>query len=112
MAQLPDEQTFMLAVERVFEWIEAALDELELDLDSSRKGPVLEIEFADGSRVILNAQTPLRELWLASRAGGRHFRQDDGVWCDTRTGQRFEELLCAALSLHAGAAVTLPSPPA
>jgi hypothetical protein len=32
------------------------------------------------------------------------------VWCDTRTGQRFEELLCAALSLHAGAVVALPSP--
>ena len=110
MSQFLDEPRFLAAVDQVFAAIEAALDAAGpgLDLDCARHGPVLEITFEDHSRVILNAQAPLHEIWLASRAGGRHFRfVEDGSWRDTRSSETLEIALSNALSLHAGEAVAL-----
>jgi len=104
----PTDQSYLDEVEQVFASIEDALDASGLDVDPARHGGVLEIEFDDGSRVILNAQAPLHEIWLASRAGGRHFRQaSDGQWLDTRSTESLATQLSAALSLHAGAPVVI-----
>jgi len=108
MSFFADEAGFLGAVDRVFAAIERALDASGLDVDSARQGAVLEIGFEDGSRVILNAQAPLHEIWLASRSGGRHFRASaDGLWSDTRSGAPLTDELAAALSLHSGQPVAL-----
>src|SRR5437762_8968380 len=39
----------------------------------------------DGSKLIINRHVPNRELWVAARAGGFHFRADGGIWRDTRS---------------------------
>jgi len=112
MSQFLDEPRFLAAVDQVFVAVEAALDAAgpDLDLDCARHGPVLEITLADHSRVILNAQAPLHEIWLASRAGGRHFRcVEDGSWRDTRSSETLETALSDALSLHTGAVVVVPA---
>jgi CyaY protein len=111
MSPFQDEPRFLAAVDQVFAAIEVALDEAgpDLDLDYARHGPVLEITFEDHSRVILNAQAPLHEIWLASRAGGRHFRcVEDGHWRDTRSSETLESALSDALRLHGGAAMVVP----
>ena len=108
MSFFADEPSFLAAVDRVFAAVENALDASGLDVDSARHGAVLEIGFEDGSRVILNAQAPLHEIWLASRGGGRHFRaSEDGTWSDTRSGASLALELSAALSLHSGQSVAL-----
>ena len=53
---------------------------------------ILEIECEDGSKVIVNRHVPNREIWVAARSGGFHFRAEDGRWRDTRGG---EELAAA-----------------
>jgi len=69
-----------------------------VDIDTQRTGGLLELVFPDDSRIIINTQPPLQEIWLAARAGGFHFRHVDGRWLDTRDGSEFFD----ALSRHAG----------
>ena len=50
-------------------WLEEAGD----DFDCSRSGNVLTIELDSGEQVVVNIQTPMHEIWCASRFGGHHF---------------------------------------
>jgi CyaY protein len=75
-----------------------------VDIDAQRTGGLLELSFPDRSKIIINTQPPLQELWMASRAAGQHFRHVDGRWLDTRDGSEF----FAALSQQASAQGALP----
>jgi CyaY protein len=83
--------------------IEAAADRWlqddVIDIDTQRTGGLLELVFPDDSRIVVNLQPPLQEIWLAARAGGYHYRHVHGRWLDTRDGSEF----FAALSRHASA---------
>jgi iron-sulfur cluster assembly protein CyaY len=67
--------------------IDAALETSDADLDWSDNDGVLEIECEDASKLIVNRHVPNRELWVAARSGGFHFRASEGRWRDTRTGE-------------------------
>ncbi len=86
--------------------IEAATDRWlqddVVDIDTHRTGGLLEMSFPNGSRIIVNTQPPLHEVWLAARGGGFHFKFDQGRWVDTRDGQEFFALLSAQASAQAG----------
>ena len=69
------------------------------ETDTQRTGGLLELSFADGSKIVVNTQPPLHEVWLAARAGGYHYKWVQGRWLDTRDGSEF----LAALSRHASA---------
>ena len=73
-----------------------------IDIDTQRSGGLLELSFPDGSKIIVNTQPPLQELWLAARAGGFHYRWVDGRWLDTRDGSEFVESLSRHASAQAG----------
>lgn len=73
-----------------------------IDIDSHRTGGLLELVFPDSSRIVLNAQPPLHELWLAARAGGYHYRHVAGRWLDTRDGSDFFAVLSREASAQAG----------
>ena len=83
--------------------IEAATDRWlqddVIDIDAHRTGGLLELAFPDGSKLVVNTQPPLHEVWLAARAGGYHYRYVDGRWLDTRDDSEFFD----ALSRHATA---------
>ena len=68
-----------------------------IDIYTHRTGGLLELSFPNGSKIIINTQPPLQEIWLAARGGGFHYRWVQGRWCDTRDGSEF----VAALSQHA-----------
>ena len=70
-----------------------------IDIDAQRAGGLLELSFPDGSKIIINTQPPLHEVWLAARGGGFHYRWKSGHWLDTRDGSE----LIQALSFHASA---------
>jgi CyaY protein len=86
--------------------IEATLDrwlqEDVVDIDGQRTGGMLELTFPGGSKVVVNTQPPLHELWLAARTGGYHFRWVDSRWIDTRTGTEFFAALSREISAQAG----------
>jgi len=79
------------------------LDQDVIDIDSHRTGGLLELALPNGSKLIINTQPPLHELWLAAKAGGFHFRlQPDGRWLDTRDGADFFQRLSEQASAQAG----------
>ena len=88
--------------------IEAAADrwlqEDLIDIDTQRTGGLLELSFPDGSKIIINTQPPLHEVWLAARDGGFHYRWAAGQWVNTRDGSEFVQ----ALSQHASAQGGMP----
>ena len=92
----------------VLSGIEATIDRWlqddVVDIDGQRTGGLLELAFPNGSKIIINTQPPLQELWLAARAGGYHFRHQQGQWID-RDGHEFFALLSARASEQAGVAL-------
>ena len=90
------------------EEIEAALEATELDVDVEAKGDgVLEITFADGSKMVINRHGAAQEVWVAARAGGFHFRWDGSAWRDTRDGSELFASLSRLVSLQSGTPVVL-----
>ena len=85
-----------------------ALDESVADCDCEPKGSgVLEIEFADGSRIVVNRHSAAQEIWVASKSGGLHFRWDGSSWVDTRDGSELFAELSKLVSRHSGSPVVL-----
>jgi CyaY protein len=83
-----------------------------IDIDTHRTGGLLEMAFPDGSRIVVNTQPPLHELWLASRAGGYHFRHVAGRWLDTRDGSEFFQTLSREATAQGGLALMFEAPAA
>ena len=79
-----------------------ALDEYLSDncdeVNTLRSGNVLTIELDDGQQVVVNIQTPMHEIWVASRFGGLHFHQKGGAWRDTRSDKTLDETLVEVLT--------------
>lgn len=90
--------------------VDAWLDQDLIDIDTHRTGGLLELAFPDGSKIILNTQPPLQELWMAARGGGFHFRHAEGRWLDTRDGVDFFERLSQHASSQAGVALRFAPP--
>ena len=103
-----DDKEFSALAEVAMARIEAALEAAAADIDFElAAGGVLEIEFADGSKIVVNRHAVAREIWVAARAGGFHFRWNGDAWVDTRDGAELMEKLSQLASQQAGEAVTL-----
>lgn len=106
------ETEFLDLAEAVLDHIEAAIEDAgeaaDVDVECSRSGNVLEIEFVDtGSKIIINTQAPMKEIWVAARAGGFHYRFIDGSWRDTRDSSELYEALSRLASTQGGRPITL-----
>ena len=86
--------------------LEAALDAADLDYERAGGG-VLEIEFEDGSVIVVNKQAAAQEIWVAAKSGGFHYRWDGGAWRDTRAGEELFTALSRLASAQSGEAVGL-----
>jgi len=95
------------ALDRLEADIETAADAADADVEINRTGNVMELEFEDGSKIIVNSQAPMQELWVAAKAGGFHFRHDGAKWMDTRSGAELYAALSTYMSQQAGATLTL-----
>lgn len=110
------ESEFLQQAEAALDWIEASLERIadttDLDVECTRSGNVLEIEFVDnGSKIIVNSQAPMQELWVAAKSGGFHYRQDNGgLWRNTRDASELFAALSGMLSAQGGVAITLQAP--
>jgi CyaY protein len=106
------ESEFLAMAEATLDSIEAALERIatdtDLDIECSRTGNVLTIEFVDnGSKIIVNSQTPMREIWVAARSGGFHYKCEDGNWIDSRDQSELFAALSRMASEQGGVPVKL-----
>jgi CyaY protein len=103
---------FLVLAEQTLDHIEAAIEQVvedsDIDIECSRSGNVLDIEFVDnGSKIIINSQAPMKEMWIAARSGGFHYRRDGERWINTRDGSEFFEALSRMATEQAGAPISL-----
>lgn len=106
-----DESVFEALAETELARIEQAFDASGVDADIEAKGDgVLEIEFSDGSKIIVNRHAAAREIWVAARSGGFHFRYDGRRWLNTRDGGELYTALSRLASEQSGSTVALAAP--
>jgi CyaY protein len=106
------ESEFLALAEQALGAIEASLEQVsdsgDLDVECSRSGNVLEIEFIDnGSKIIVNSQTPMQEMWVAAKSGGFHYKRENGQWINTRDGSELFAALSRMVSEQGGASVII-----
>lgn len=88
--------------------MEQALEASGIDADFELKdGGILEVEFGDGSKILINRHGAAREIWVAARSGGFHFRWDGAGWRDTRDGSELFAALSRLVSAQGGQPVVL-----
>lgn len=102
-----NESDFIAAAERTLTAIEEAIEDCDADLEAARSGNVLTIELADGSKIIVNSQVPMRQIWVAAKSGGFHYEWRDGAWRDTRDGTELFAALSRVVSAQGGVPVLL-----
>lgn len=96
------ESEFKEAADTVFHRIERALDTSDAGIDYDSDGTILEMEFEDGSKVIVNRHAPNREIWLAARSGGFHYTLKDGIWFSQRDGSELFAKLAELVQAGSG----------
>lgn len=115
---LLEESDFHQRVDAILAIVESAMDNTESDIDAELTGGILSLTFENGSKIIINRQTPNREIWVAAKSGGFHFRYDNHrinevretnaaeprlkSWRDTRTGESLADLLTRVVTEQAG----------
>jgi CyaY protein len=103
-----EEREFNVLADAMLRRIEDAIEACGADVDVEVKpGGVLELEFADGSKIIINRHTAAREIWVAARSGGYHFQPRDAGWLGTRDGVELMATLSRCLSEQAGEVISL-----
>ena len=103
-----DESEFIRLTEQTLQELDRRIEASGIDADCEFKGTgVLEVEFGDGSKIIVNGQAAVREIWVAAKSGGYHFRNDGRHWVNTRDGSELFAALSAFVSQQSGEAVNL-----
>jgi CyaY protein len=111
MHAMTDSEFIALAdatLERIGNALDDALAASDVDGDWSLNDGILEAEWEDGSKLIVNRHVPNREIWVAARSGGFHFRPRDGGWHDTRSGEELGAAIARLVKEHAGLAMPVP----
>lgn len=99
-----NDSEFHQLADRLMLRVEEALDAYDgdADIDYETNGGVMTLTFENGSKIIINRQEPLHQVWLATKAGGYHFGYRDDDWFCDRSGEAFWPLLSAACSAQSG----------
>ena len=103
-----NDSEFNTLADEALKQIEAGLGQSDADLDFAMvSAGVLEIELPDGSKIIVNRHSAAREVWVAAKSGGYHFRWDGSAWRDTRDKSELMASLTRILSSQSGESVKL-----
>ncbi|PCI62474.1 MAG: iron donor protein CyaY [Gammaproteobacteria bacterium] len=94
----------ILAVEDAIEDVNERADQ-EIDYESV--SGLLTLTFINQTKIIINKQAPLHEIWVATKFNGHHFIYQDNTWLDKRSGDEFWQFLSAATSKQAETEITL-----
>ena len=72
-----NESEFNQRVDDIIEQIEEAVDESGANIDFETAGGILTLIFENNSKIIINRQTPVQQIWVAAKSGGFHFNYDE-----------------------------------
>lgn len=101
------ESDFNELSDAVFARIEQAIDASGADIECNLNGAVMELEFVDGSQVIVNRHAPNQEMWLAAKSGGFHYRFNNGQWLSQRDDSEFFSKLTQLIQLGSGSTIAI-----
>jgi CyaY protein len=101
------ESEFVELADATLDAIERAVDASAIDIETSRAGNVLTLELGDASKVIVNSQTPMQQIWVAGKTGAFHYARTGDRWLDTRDGSELFAALSRLISAQGGEAVVL-----
>ncbi len=101
------ESEFNERAEATLRTLEQAIDAVDASIDCSRAGGVLTLELDNGTRIVVNTQLPMQQIWVAARSGGYHFGYDGKAWRDTRDGTELFAALSRLVSAQGGHPVLL-----
>lgn len=89
--------------------IEQAVETTGADIDFEVAADILTLEFENGSKIIINKQAPARQIWVAARSGGFHYRYDRSTdsWRNEQNGQELWTELSELISRQAGGNIRL-----
>jgi CyaY protein len=87
--------------------VEESIEDCGEDIDYEGVGGLLTLTFKNSTKIIINKQAPLHEIWVATKFNGHHFTYDENVWTDKRGGDEFWHFLSMAVSKQADADITL-----
>ena len=99
------ESEFNKEADVIFEHIEHTLDSCDTDMDYDSNGVVLEIEFDNGGKLVINRHVPTQEIWLAAKSGGFHYSYLDGKWFSQREGSELYAKLSELILQSTGTAL-------
>lgn len=81
-----DERSYHEQADAALAAIESRLEAADVDFEFAAGG-ILEIEPEDGGKIVINKQAAMREIWVAAKSGGFHYKWDGDHWVDTRSGE-------------------------
>jgi len=87
--------------------IEEAIEDCGHDIDYEGVGGLLTLTFKNATKIIINKQAPLQEIWVATKFNGHHFQYNDKQWIDKRGDEEFWQFISAAVSKQAESDITL-----
>ena len=102
-----NDSQYNLIAEDLLLAVEEAIEDCGIDIDYEGTGGLLTLTFKNTTKIILNKQAPLHEIWVATKFNGHHFAFVDEQWIDKRGGDEFWQFLSAAVSIQADYEVTL-----
>lgn len=96
-----NDSQYSLLTDELLLSIEEAIEACGVDIDYEGTGGLLTLTFKNSTKIIINKQAPLHEMWVATKFNGHHFTYDDKVWIDKRAGDEFWHFLSLAVSKQA-----------
>lgn len=80
-----DEATYSGLVSSVFKRLVAAADQIDPDLlDCDSTGDMVTFTSSAGSKVVVNTQRAVTQIWVAGKSQGIHFSWDGSKWLDDK----------------------------
>jgi CyaY protein len=104
-----DTNEYARAADACLEGIADWLADIE-DLDLTTRDGLIQIEFDDGARYVVNRQGAARQMWLAADARAWHYDLDpaSGDWLDDRDHHRLHDRLVELVSEKVGRPLPFP----
>lgn len=110
-----EEREFLAIADAELARIEAALEALQQTSDADwdyeiKPGGIIELDFPDASKIVINRHAAAQEIWVAAKDGGFHFKppsEGSQHWTDTKSGESLPALLTRVIGAQSG--MTIPT---
>ena len=93
-----NDSQYNLAADEILLAVEEAIEDCGCDIDYEGVGGLLTLTFKNATKIIINKQAPLHEIWVATKFNGHHFVYQDEQWVDKRAGDELWQFLSNAVT--------------